>query len=452
MKPNSQASWEHEFAFDPEFYQESYLTEKDEPEDALDHYLREGAASGNYSSASDYIAKNLSKPYSEHADSIIRAFDWKAYRSRNKDIRRLSPLDATYHFVRHGLTEWRHFNSASKLLDRRFAFLDQVDEAWHLTTPLQAVVHCYHYDVLCKLLPYLRAIARLGGRVCILNSNSNLLDSVISEYLSSLNTGAAKHTAHRVPNHGEDWSSFHWAYSQGLFDGRGVTFKLQTKKSANLGIDGGLAWIDEALQPLCGSYQAIKNALKTTAKHEHSCMASQLVLRYGYGANPSLISEYIHRLGIPIPKTTNLFWRLENGIAVKSGKTGHPVAHPNLTEPYQCQPDSTVTPSVVVDAKTREELLRLDDDVQDEPQLHSTLNYAPLSGHEVIDYAWPFAAGSMFAATNKTIRSFYEQIGSIDYSEEQAGGNEHCGRFIGHALERVFFYYAHSRNWPLEFN
>ncbi len=57
-----------------------------------------------------------------------------------------------------------------------------------------------------------------------------------------------------MPNYGEDWSSFHLAIQQGLLIKTGVIYKMQTKKSANLGPDGGVAWTDEALQPICGSY------------------------------------------------------------------------------------------------------------------------------------------------------------------------------------------------------
>ena len=226
---------------------------------------------------------------------------------------------------------------------------------------MQAVVHCYHYDVLCYLAPYLRHIARLGGDIHLLVVNDNLLDSALDDYLSSLNTGFTRHSWIRVPNYGEDWSSFHHAFRLGLFNHEGVTFKIQTKRSSSLGSDGGSVWIDDALGPLCASSSSIVRTLSSLSDNNGSIVSSTYVRCKEFGANPKLVSEYIEKM--------------------------------NLGD----------------------------------------------SSKYKMTY---FAGGSMFAATNKIIRGFYERLGDVDYSKIVDGGNSYCGRFAGHALERVFFYYA----------
>lgn len=435
---------------DQEFYRRSYLEETDEIEvDLLEHYQIEGRSKGYYPSASAFLSEHIQPPHREYLDQIIAAFDWKAYQDRNQDIRRLKPVDVVDHYVYHGLTEWRHFSKDSKLLDRRFALIDATEKPWHLRSPFQVIVHCYHYDSLCQLLPYLRNIARMGGRIQLLNVNSGIMESVLHEFLRSLYTGKTKHDLHNAPNYGEDWSSFHWAYDKGVFSDDGITFKLQTKRSANLGLDGGLAWTDEALQSLCGSYANISRVLAEAAVHPCCAFSSSLVKRYGFGANPALINEFIRKLDIPLPTKTNLFWRVEDGIAVKSGKRGQPLKLGNNADYYDCQPHSSEKPTVLVDQDTRQRLLRMDGHRDSTQPFDGDLHFAALSGLEVIASAWPFAAGSMFAATNQVIREFYAKLGPVNYGELQDGGNRFCGRYVGHALERVFFYYVKSQNWPL---
>ncbi|MEB3266018.1 MAG: hypothetical protein VKN13_05320 [Cyanobacteriota bacterium] len=57
-----------------------------------------------------------------------------------------------------------------------------------------------------------------------------------------------------------------------------------------------------------------------------------------------------------------------------------------------------------------------------------------------------FVAGSMFAVDNDMARAFYSSLGDLDYSQPPSGGNEHCGRYYGHAIERCMGYFCEQRS------
>jgi hypothetical protein len=300
-----------------------------------------------------------------HVDLLASTFDWKAYKKRNQDLRGFSPVQLVAHFLDHGMAETRHWSESASLMDRRFAWATYSISDCHLRSNVQAVVHVYHYNVLCGLLPYLKTLARLGAKIYLLVVNQSISSSALDEILDLLFSGAVKHQWLRLPNHGEDWSSFHAAYDLGLFEPEGVTYKIQTKLSRNLGSDGGSSWIDEALGPICGNQAAVSKALSQLLDGTHAVASSSAVSRKGFGENPRLVRSFAGRV-----------------------------------------------------CDTQTELL---------------------SNVE-------FAAGSMFAARNSFIREFYSAIGSVDYSKEYSGGSAYCGRYAGHALERVFFYFAMSRS------
>jgi len=296
-----------------------------------------------------------------YTDSIATEFKWKGYQARNDDLAGLSPSQLVEHFIAHGIKEPRHWDQDAPLLNRRFAWLYYSGNDSHLSSNIQAIVHCYHYQVLCYQLPYLRQLSRLGAKIVILVANPAIADSAVTDLLKSLNTGHVSHEWIRIENQGEDWSSFHLAYKSGVFDEAGVTYKFQTKLSANLGMDGGAAWIDEALGAVCGSQSLISRALGALIADGAPVAASAAVKRLGYGINEGLIRAFLSRL-------------------------------------------------------------KFEDDVD-----FSTS---------------PFAGGSMFVARNEFIKRFYVDLGEIDYSMAYDSGSKYCGRFAGHAIERVFFYYA----------
>ena len=296
---------------------------------------------------------------------IEASFDVEKYQELNADLKELDPLQVLRHFRSHGISEWRRWDSSSSLLDRRYATAIQFGTDIHLRTKMQAIVHCYHYDVLCEQKHYLRQLARVGADIHLLVANTSICDEQLTLFLDSLAINSSAHTYRRVTNYGEDWSSFHEGYREGLFDGDGITFKLQTKQSRNLGADGGLCWIDDALSPLCGNISSIIEVAKALSDDSHNIAASALTKRVGFGANQSLVFDFIKLLG-----------------------------------------------------------------------LHHTSCWEEC----------PFAAGSMFAASNSFIRSFYEALGPIDYSKIHEKGTLYCGRFAGHAIERVFFYYSNHHD------
>jgi hypothetical protein len=296
-----------------------------------------------------------------HIDLLALTFDWKGYKKRNQDLGRLSPAQLVSHFLDHGITEPRHWSAEAALMDRRFAWAIHSMSDCHLRAKMQAIVHVYHYSVLCDLLPYLKILARLGTKIYLLVVNQSISSSVLDNMLATLCTGTVEHQWIRLANHGEDWSSFHAAYDLGLFEHEGVTFKIQTKLSKNLGADGGSAWIDEALGPICGNQAAVSKVLSQLVDGTHVVASSSAVRRKGFGENPQLVRSFAERV---------------------------------------C-------------------------DIQ--PEMLSNVE---------------FAAGSMFAVKNNFVREFYSAIGNIDYSKEYSGGSDYCGRYAGHALERVFFYYA----------
>jgi len=317
-----------------------------------------------YKSAAEMIqakAGDLPGILKSHINLIAASYDWKGYRDRNLDLRHLTPHRLVDHFIEYGLTEPRHWKLKATLLDRRFSSAVAFGSDAHLTTSFQVVVHCYHYHVLVSQLPYLRNLARLGGRIVLLVANESISSAALSDFLGSLDIGSSTHEWLRVPNHGEDWSSFHHAYSCGYFENDGVTFKLQTKLSSNLGRDGGMAWIDEALSPLCSNYKSIIETLSSHVFDGFRVCASRSVKQSGFGVNPSLIESIAAK------------FEIEYGDGLRS-------------------------------------------------------NY--------------FAAGSMFSATNIALRDFYEALGDIDYSKAYDQGSQFCGRFAGHALERIFFYFT----------
>lgn len=295
-----------------------------------------------------------------HLHTISESFNLREYRTRNHDLKALPASKLVQHFFRDGISEPRHWLVGPPLLDRRFAWAVQSGDDLHLSNRIQVLIHCYHYSVLCNLQGYLRNLARLGAFICLLVVNDSLVDEVLDDYVHSLYTGCARHIWVRVPNHGEDWSSFHYAFAEGMLDHSGITLKIQTKRSFHLGSDGGLLWLDEALGPLCGNQQCISNVLKSIYVGNSLVCASNMTRRSGFGVNKKLLVDVINRLGLP---------------------------------------DSTEWDKV------------------------------------------PFAAGSMFASCNSHIRQFYKDLGEVDYSIGY-GGTPFCGRFMGHALERVFFYYT----------
>ena len=318
-------------------------------------------------SAADMIRENSSRLppiLSKHAELLATEFSWQGYKERNHDLRHLNPSQLVDHFLSHGLTEPRHWNPKASLLDRRFAWAATSSDDAHLMSAIQAVVHVYHYSVLCYLSHYLRILARLGAKIYLLIANEAIADSVLDSFIQSLNSGVTEHSWWRVPNHGEDWSSFHAAFNRGIFNSGGITYKFQTKLSSNLGVDGGTAWIDEALGPLCGNQSVVGTVLEALSSRSYLVSASASLSRSGFGANPSLVKRFIDKA------------------CVKSWKE------------YEAD---------------------------------------------------AFASGSMFAAGNDLIQEFYAAIGNIDYSEEDDNGTTYCGRYAGHALERVFFYYANDR-------
>jgi len=296
-----------------------------------------------------------------HVDLLSSTFDWKGYKKRNQDLGRLSPAQLVTHFLDHGITEPRHWIADAALMDRRFAWAIHSMSDCHLRANVQVIVHVYHYNVLCNLLPCLKILARLGAKIYLLVVNQSISSSALDNMLATLCTGTVEHQWIRLANHGEDWSSFHAAYDLGLFESEGVTYKIQTKLSNNLGSDGGSSWIDEALGPICGNQAAVSKVLSQLIDGSHVVASSSAVSRKGFGENPQLVRSFAERV---------------------------------------CDTQSELLSNV------------------------------------------KFAAGSMFAARNSFIREFYSEIGSVDYSKEYSDGSAYCGRYAGHALERVFFYFA----------
>lgn len=361
--------------FDAKFFAQSYMQDQPEasPTDAYRTFLERKQDSDVFPSAAQYIeahAADFPSHLRPYADRIVRSFDWQGYASCNQDLATLEPIHLVRHFLAYGLTEPRHWNPKASLLDRRFAWAAQTGRHEHLDNHFQAVVHCYHFDVLCSLIPYLRNVARLGGSVHILVANNSISSHVMDGFITGLRSGVHRHSWQRVLNWGEDWSSFDYACRDGLFDHEGVTIKMQTKKSKNLGADGGPAWIDEALAPICGTYWAIEQTLASLRSGHFMLHASALTKRTGFGANEELVSSCMSRLGL----------------------------------------------NSEADAK----LL-------------------------------PFSGGSMFATRNHLIKEFFGALGTVTYAETFSD-SPYCGRYLGHALERAFFYFSHSRYGPKSTN
>jgi hypothetical protein len=299
-----------------------------------------------------------------YVNLLASTYDWKGYKKRNQDLGRLTPVQLVSHFLEHGITEPRHWIDDAALMDRRFAWAIHSMTDCHLRANMQVIVHVYYFSVLCRLLPYLKILARLGAKIYLLVVNQSISCSALDNILATLYTGAVEHQWIRLTNHGEDWSSFHAAYNLGIFESEGVTFKIQTKLSKNLGTDGGSSWIDEALGPICGNQAAVSKVLSQLIDGTHVVASSSAVRRKGFGENPQLVCSLAERV------------------------------------------------------------------CDTQPALLSNID---------------FAAGSMFAVRNKLVREFYSAIGNIDYSKEYSEGSAYCGRYVGHAVERVFFYYCTSR-------
>lgn len=300
-----------------------------------------------------------------YVDLLASLYSWKGYKKRNQDLCRLSPAQTVSHFLDHGIAEPRHWNSEAALMDRRFAWAVHSNSDYHLRANIQALVHVYYYEVLCSLLPFLKTLARLGSRVVLLVVNQEISSSALDDILADLYTGAVEHQWLRLENHGEDWSSFHAAYDLGLFGHEGLTYKIQTKLSRNLGSDGGSVWIDEALGPICGNQASVSRVLSLMLDGAHSVVSSSAVRRKGFGENSRLVLSFAEKV---------------------------------------CDADASLLSDMY------------------------------------------FAGGSMFVARNSLIREFYSTLGSVCYSREYSDGSRYCGRYAGHALERVFFYFAQGRS------
>ncbi len=211
----------------------------------------------------------------------------------------MGPLDVVKHYLENGMYEPRQTSKSATLLDRRFAAQSKLNRIGP-DVAIQVVVHCYYYDILCGLHLYLRTLARLGAKILVLVVNDQIQDSVMDDFLKSLSTGCSEHEWYRMTNYGEDWSSFHLAFQQGLLLKTGVIYKIQTKKSTNLGLDGGVAWTDEALQPICGSYSKVFDTAELLSTGNCSVVASSLCKQTGFGVNRNMIHDCLERLGLSV--------------------------------------------------------------------------------------------------------------------------------------------------------
>lgn len=291
---------------------------------------------------------------------IASQFDWYIYKSLNKDLSHMTPYMLVLHYFTHGLYEPRYIASGYSLIDRSLCLqkLDGISN--YIEMPIYAVVHCYYFDILQALLPYLRLLSRLGATIRIYVNNVAIADHEISHYVDSISSLNSNVTWCRVPNLYDDWPTFFQAYNEGIFDNPGITYKIQTKKSHHLGIDGGRLWLDELLQPITGTYGSVFT-VANYIKDGHDMVGSLLHKRYGLGFNPSPLLSLCSALGI------------------------------------------------------------------DSASLHKL----------------PFVGGAIFAVSNSMAKSFYSNLPYIDYTATFSNSTPYCGRYIGHALERLICYWSH---------
>ncbi|QNI69779.1 rhamnan synthesis F family protein [Cyanobium sp. NS01] len=293
--------------FDAQFYLSTCSKDLQslDPDAAYQHFRSRRGDQNVFPSASAFLKDKLSdSKFPGDAKRICVSFNWRDYRDLNEDLRSLSPLEVVKHYLANGIYEPRQILSSARLLDRRFAVQAKLDRVAP-DVSIQVVVHCYYYDILCGLHLYLRTLARLGAKILVLVVNDRIQDSVMDDFLGSLCTGGSNHEWFRMTNYGEDWSSFHLAFQQGLLIKSGVIYKIQTKKSANLGPDGGVAWTDEALQPICGSYSNVFDTTELLTHGMRSIVASSLCRQTGFGANKNMLYDYLEQLDLSVDAARN---------------------------------------------------------------------------------------------------------------------------------------------------
>ena len=288
--------------FDAQFYLSTCSKDEQslDTEAAYQHFRSRLGDRNVFPSASAFLEVKLSgSKFARDAKKIAALFNWRDYRDLNEDLHSMSPLEVVKHYLANGMYEPRQTSKSATLLDRRFAAQSKLNRVGP-DTAIQVVVHCYYYDILCGLHLYLRTLARLGAKILVLVVNDRIQDSVMDDFLKSLRTGCSDHEWCRMANYGEDWSSFHLAFQQGLLIKTGVIYKIQTKKSTNLGLDGGVAWTDEALQPICGSYSRIFDTAELLSHGKSSVVASSLCRQTGFGINRNMIHDYLEHLGLSV--------------------------------------------------------------------------------------------------------------------------------------------------------
>jgi len=279
--------------FDFQFYRLSYPEAKrfSRSDCIVDFECHQLRGSQRYKSALQYLVDaGIPK-------CLVDLFSWKDYIDRNPDLEGMTPLEACQHYVQNGIKEPRYTRNGPNIILRKYALDFTGVESKVSSVKVQAIVHCYYFDILLALEFYLRTLVRLGGDVHIYVNNETIPDVLLDSFVSELNSGASMVRWKRTPNLYDDWPSFHEAYKDGLFSSPGITYKLQTKKSSYLGADGGRTWLDELAQPILGSYGCIDNVVSSVGVGAN-IVGSLLHQRIGFGINPTPLVELNEYLGI----------------------------------------------------------------------------------------------------------------------------------------------------------
>jgi hypothetical protein len=267
-------------------------------EDLLRHFCEFGHRECRVYAADVTYRALYSEAYPHLADKL-RTFDPEAYGRANRDVGGpdSGARDFFEHYCLYGAMELRVVHGDGRTPNRR----DAVRQATgiSLNRDIIAYVHVFFEAPGWALLPYVRNLSALGGRIELSFSDVTFAPAEMDAYAKAASSEDAPPPGLWVaPSEGRDWGGFFnlWRHSPPGDDS--VVFFLHSKKSQHMPAVVGETWRNELLGPICGSYGAVMRAVKEL-DDGYSMVGSALHRSSNIGPSRDLIDELLPSLGLP---------------------------------------------------------------------------------------------------------------------------------------------------------
>jgi hypothetical protein len=228
-----------------------------------------------------------------HLAGRLRSFDPAAYRRANRDVGDPSSTarDFFEHYCRHGAGELRAIRDDGRVPFRRDAVRQATGR--HSEAGIIAYAHIFFAEPGRALMPYLRTLSAMGGRLALSMSDVTFSPQEREAYAHAVSAdGDNDATFTSAPAEGRDWGGFHRLWQRFPPKGDSAVFFLHSKKSQHMPLVVGEMWRQELLGPLCGSYGAVLATLDKLASG-HSMVGAALHRSRNIGPSRSLIAELL---------------------------------------------------------------------------------------------------------------------------------------------------------------